>query len=162
MSTRQSAIILKMIERLREGLPEATPPIEPLGNMKEPHRAITRPIHEDILPVFAVAVVENFEDDNDYERDIQPADGAFRRCSWVWVEARVLADREVFLISQGPDEILDPYVEFATSVLLSDMQLGGLCDNMKLERVIYEAFEGEEIYCSAGMLFKLYYIGDPI
>lgn len=158
MATRQEAIIQKIMTRLTSGLPTYNPPVAPITGLKTPHRSVSRPLDEDELPTFVAAVVQNNEDDA--EGDTTMPDGPYRRVMWVWVEARCLGASSD---SDGPAEkYLDPYVEFCYRVLLSDPQLDGLCDRIEPERVIYEGWQGKHYYLAGAMLFRVYYLGDPI
>ena len=158
MASRQEEITLAFLDRLTNGLPAATPPILPLDGMTQPHRAPTRPLDDEELPTFVVVVTENSEDDRDAASAF--ADSVWRRCAWIWVEFRGLAP------SSDPDgavdKACDPWVDYAMSVLLSDQQLGGLCDMIEPDRVMYEGWQGQRTYVTAAMLFRVYYLASPI
>lgn len=156
MTTKQEQIVQTVLSRLTVGLPDALPPLLPPTGLKTPHRSPTRPLDEDDLPTYAVMVVENSED----ESDDAPMDHVFRRCVWVWIEARAIGDPTN--PDGSVDEVMDPYVDFAMSVLLSDEQLGGLADRMEPNRVMYEGWEGKHVYCTAAILFRVYYTAEPI
>jgi hypothetical protein len=158
MASRQEEITQAILARLTDGLPSATPPILPLDGMTPPHRSPTRPLDDEELPTFVVVVTENSEDDRDAA--VAFAEGAWRRCAWVWVEFRGLAPSSD--IDGAVDKACDPWVDYAMSVLLSDQQLGGLCDMIEPDRVMYEGWQGQRTYVTAAMLFRVYYIASPI
>lgn len=155
--TKQESIVQEVLSRLTVGLPDAVPPILPPTGIKAPHRSPTRPLDDDDLPTFAVMVVENSEDDTDNER---PAEQVFKRCLWLWVEARAYGDPTN--PDGAVDATMDPFVDYAHSVLLSDEQLGGLTDRIEPDRTMYEGWEGRRVYATAAMLFRVYYIAEPI
>ena len=157
MATKQHSIVQEIISRLDSGLPTAEPPLLPPADLKPAHRSVSRPLDEEDLPTFAVMVVENSEDDTSPER---PAELVFRRCLWVWIEARALGDPAD--PDGAVDITMDPYVDYVMSVLLSDEQLGGLVDRIEPDRVMYEGWEGRRVYGTAAMLFRLYYLAEPI
>jgi hypothetical protein len=156
MSSKQEEIVQEVISRLSLGLPTASPPLPPPTGLKAPHRAPTRSLDEDDLPTYAVMVVENSAD----EDPLVPMDRVYRRCIWLWVEARALGDPAN--ADGSVDETMDPYVDFAMSVMLSDEQLGGLSDRIDPVRVMYEGWEGKRVYCTAALLFRIYYVAEPI
>jgi len=158
MSSGQELIAQAIISRLTNGLPTATPPILPLDGMTTPHRSPTRPLDDDELPTYVVVVTENSEDDRDPEQAF--ADSVWRRCAWVWVEFRGTAPSSD--IDGAVDKACDPWVDYAMSVLLSDQQLGGLCDMIEPDRVMYEGWQGQRAYVTAAMLFRVYYLASPI
>ena len=158
MSSKQEAIVLQIVSRLTNGLPTASPAILPPVGMLPPHRSPTRALDDDQLPTFVVSVSENTEDDRDPQAYF--AEGAWRRCAWVWVEFRGIGD------SADPDGAVDKqaesWVDYAMSVIMSDQQLGGTADSIEPDRVMYEGFEGRRVYVTAAMLFRVYYIASPI
>jgi hypothetical protein len=86
--------------------------------------------------------------------------GVWRRCAWVWVEFRGTAPSND--VDGAVDKACDPWVDYAMSVILSDQQLGGLCDMIEPDRVMYEGWQGAHAYVTAAMLFRVYYIASPI
>lgn len=158
MSSRQEQIAQEIVARLTNGLPSATPPIFPPDTLVTPHRSPTRPLDDDDLPTFVVVVTENSEDDRD--PTMAYADKVWRRCAWIWVEFRGTADTSN--IDGAVDEACDSWVDYALSVLLTDQQLGGLCDMIEPDRVMYEGWQGSKSYVTAAMLFRVYYVASPI
>jgi hypothetical protein len=156
--TGQEAIVLEVISRLDAGLPAASPPLLPIPGILPAHRSASLSLDDDSLPTFVVVVVENSEDDS--QPQASPSEKVYRRCAWVWVEARVVAPPAD--LDGAPDKFLDPYVDYVCSVLLSDERLGGRSDRMELDRVQYQSFAGRQVYCAAGLLFRVYYLGNPI
>lgn len=153
--TKQEEIVVALMARLTAGLPSVYPPILPPTGLKTPHRSPARSLDDDDLPTYAAMVVENAEDE-----DVPEVDGAWLRVLWVWVEARAHGD--VSDPDGSIDATMDPFVDYALSVLLTEPSLGGLVDRIVPNRVIYEGWEGKRVYCTAGMLFKLHYIAAPI
>lgn len=157
-ASKQNAIVEEVMSRLDNGLPLASPPLLPISGTNPAHRSANRTIDQDSLPTFVVVVVENSEDDS--QPQMPPSETVYRRCCWLWVEARVLADSAD--PDGAPDKYLDPYVDYVSSVLLTDEQLGGLCDRIEFDRAQYQSFDGDRVYCAAGLLFRVYYLGNPI
>jgi len=158
MATQQELITQKILSNLTLGLPSANPPIYPPDGMTTPHRSPTRPLDDDELPTFVVVITENSEDDRDSEMAF--ADSMWRRCAWVWVEYRGVAPSTD--IDGAVDKACDPWVDYAMSVILSDQQLGNLCDMIEPDRVMYEGWQGQRTYVTAAMLFRVYYLASPI
>ncbi len=158
MASHQELIAQEILSRLTNGLPLAFPPILPPVGLKTPHRSPTRPLDDDELPTFVVVVTENSEDDRDPSGGF--AERVWRRCAWVWVEFRGLADPAD--ADGAVDKACDPWVDYAMSVLLTDQQLGGRCDMIEPDRVMYEGWQGARSYVTAAMLFRVYYIASPI
>lgn len=154
--THQEAIVREVVSRLTHGLPAAVPPLLPPTGLQAPHRSPTRPLDEDQLPTYAVMVVENGAEDT----EDPPMEGVYRRCVWVWIEGRAIGDPTD--PDGAVDATMDPYVDYAMSVLLSDEQLGGLSDRMEPNRVMYEGWEGHRVYCTAAILLRIYYTASPI
>lgn len=158
MASQQESIVQEIVARLTNGLPLAVPPVSPVSGTFAPHRSPTRPLDDDELPTFVVVVTENSEDDRDPSMAYD--NGVRRRCAWVWVEYRGFAS------SADPDgavdKACDPWVDYAMSVILTDEQLGGRCDSIEPDRVMYEGWEGKRVYVTAAMLFRVYYLAAPI
>lgn len=157
-TTTQEKIILEVLTRLTNGLPALPVPVLPPAGVFPPHRSIMRPLEDDELPTYAVMVAENSMDDSQPEP--VPTESVYRRCLWLYIEVRALGDPAN--PDGAPDLALEPHVDFISTVMLTDEQLDGLCDRMEFDRVQYHSFQGDRTYAAAALVFRLYYLGNPL
>lgn len=157
--TGQELVVQRIVERLTVGLPAPfSPVVPPPTGMLPPHRSVTRALDEDELPTYAVMVVQNNEDDEEGEG--ASPEGPWKRVVWIYVEARITGPETD--VDGAADKYLDPWVDYAHTVLLSDPQLGGAANRIEPERTVYEGYDGDRVYLAAAMLFRVYYFGNPI
>ncbi len=116
------------------------------------HRFKTRPIDKDDLPAMAI-----YPTDEDPSLETHDGVGTTKRKLTVRVEHRV---KTLVGSSDSPDTTLDPLINWGTKGLMADAPLDALIRSIEEVRIVWEAFEADQLYGAAAQDFEIEYATD--